>query len=124
MVVFGGGAGIRGILGAYIWKLQLAAPWTWWVIVVWLVASFVARRDTPKTMGWRGDNLWRAAKRAGLFFGVSSLLILAAGLFLGMLQRRPEHLMETAEVWRVPGVLLVAAGGTEFVFDEPVAVGV
>ena len=86
--------GFAGFLGAYIWKLQLAAPWTWWVIVVWLVASFVARRDTPKTMGWRGDNLWRAAKRAGLFFGVSSLLILAAGLFLGMVQRRPEHLVE------------------------------
>lgn len=81
-------------VGAYIWKLQNAAPWTWWVLLVWLVLSFVARRDTPKTMGWRADNLWPATKRAVWFFAASSLLICCAGLFLGMLHRLPEHLIE------------------------------
>lgn len=63
-------------------------------MLIWLLVSFVARRDTPKTMGWRADNLWPATKRAAWFFGVSSLLICLAGLFLGMLHRLPEHLMD------------------------------
>jgi CAAX prenyl protease-like protein len=83
-----------GFVGWYIWKLQADEPWTWCVMLVWLLVSFAARRDTPKTMGWRADNLWRATKRAGWFFGASSLLICAAGLFLGMLHRLPTHLIE------------------------------
>jgi CAAX prenyl protease-like protein len=86
--------GFTGFVGWYIWKLQAEVPWTWRVMLGWLVVSFVARRDTPKTMGWRSDNLWRATKRAGWFFGGSSLLICFAGLFLGMLQRLPIHLIE------------------------------
>jgi hypothetical protein len=83
-----------GFIGTFIWKLQSAAPWTWRVMLVWLAVSFLARRDTPKTMGWRADNLWRATKRAAGFLGASSLLLLAAGLFLGMLHRLPTHLIE------------------------------
>jgi hypothetical protein len=86
--------GFTGFVGWYIWKLQAHEPWTWRVLLAWLVVSFVARRDSPKTMGWRADNLWRAARRAGWFFGGSSLLICFAGLFLGMLQRLPIHLIE------------------------------
>jgi len=63
-------------------------------MLVWLVASFVARGDTPKTLGWRADNFWRATKRSAWFFALSSLLILVAGLFLGMLHRVPTHLIE------------------------------
>ena len=81
-----------GFVALYIW--QLAAPESWWVMLVWLAASFLARRDTPKSMGWRGDNVWPAAKRAAWFFGTSSLLICGAGLFLGMLHRLPSHLIE------------------------------
>jgi len=81
-------------VGAYIWKLQLVAPWTWWLLLVWLTLSFIVRRDTPKTMGWRADNFWRATKRAAWFFAASSLLACCAGLFLGMLHRLPEHLIE------------------------------
>lgn len=83
-----------GFVGWYIWKLQAEAPWTWSVLPVWLVASFAARRDTPKTMGWRADNLVRATKRAAWFFGPCSLLIYFVGLFLGMLHRLPTHLTE------------------------------
>jgi Type II CAAX prenyl endopeptidase Rce1-like len=82
------------LVGTYIWKLQKAAPWTWSLMLLWLVLSFVARRDTPKTMGWRADNLWPATKRAAWFFGISSLLICFAGLFLGMLHRLPAHLID------------------------------
>jgi hypothetical protein len=83
-----------GFVGWYIWKLQVQAPWTWFVMLVWLLVSFLARRDTPKTMGWRADNLWPATKRAVWFFAVSALLICGAGLFLGMLHRLPAHLIE------------------------------
>jgi hypothetical protein len=83
-----------GFVAIYIWKWQVKIPQSWWVILVWLVASFLLRRDTPKTMGWRADNLWPATKRAAWFFGVSSLLICFAGLFLGMLHRLPTHLLE------------------------------
>ena len=85
-----------GFLAAYIWKLQLAAPKSWMLIVVWLVASYFLRRDTPKTIGWRGDNLWAATKNAFWFFLVSGALTCLAGLFLGMLQRTPAHVLE----WR------------------------
>ncbi len=57
-----------GYVGLYIWKLQVAVPASWWVFVAWLSGSFVLRRDTPKTLGWRADNLWAATKRAGRFF--------------------------------------------------------
>ena len=86
--------GFVGFVALYIWRLQSEAPGSWWVILVWLVTSFLARRDTPKTMGWRGDNLWPATKRAAWFFGTSSLLICATGLCLGMLHRVPTHLIE------------------------------
>jgi hypothetical protein len=86
--------GFAGLIGSYVWKLQSAAPWTWWLILVWLVVSFVARQDTPKTIGWRADNLWPATKGAVWFFGISSLLLCLAGLFLGMLHRVPTHLIE------------------------------
>ena len=86
--------GFTAFVGWYIWRLQAEAPWTWWVMLVWLMASFAARRDTPKTMGWRADNSWPATKRAVLFFAPSSLLICVAGFFLGMMHRMPIHLAE------------------------------
>jgi membrane protease YdiL (CAAX protease family) len=81
-------------VGWYIWKLQVVVLRVWWVIPLWLLVSFLLRRDTTKTLGWRADNFWRATKRALWFFVPSSLLICFAGLFLGMLHRLPAHLIE------------------------------
>jgi hypothetical protein len=61
--------------------------------------SIFARRDTPKTLGWRADNLWRATKRASLFFALSTLLLLLGGLFLGMPQRAPTHFTDPHRFW-------------------------
>jgi hypothetical protein len=77
----------------YIWKLQTVVLRAWWVIPAWLMVSFLVRRDTPKTIGWRADNLWPATKRAAWFFVPGSLFICVCGLFLGMLHRLPEHLI-------------------------------
>jgi hypothetical protein len=81
-------------VATFIWKFQISAPWTWRVMLVWLAFSFLARRDTPRTLGWCADNLWKATKRSTWFFGIGSLLICFAGLFLGMLHRLPTHLIE------------------------------
>jgi hypothetical protein len=83
-----------GYVGLYIWKLQVHVPASWWVFVVWLGGSIVLRRDTPKTLGWRADNLWAATKRATWFFVPAALGICAIGVFLGMLQRVPGHLTQ------------------------------
>ena len=87
------GLGFSGFVAWYIWKLQASQPWTGAVMVAWALVSFLARHDTPKTIGWRADNLWPATKRALWFFGVCSILICVAGLFLGMLHRLPAHLI-------------------------------
>jgi len=81
-------------VGWYIWRGQALSTATWWVFVVWLAASFLLRRDTPKTMGWRADNLWAATRKAWVFFAGASAAVCGAGLFLGMLQRVPTHLIE------------------------------
>jgi hypothetical protein len=83
-----------GYVGLYIWKLQVQVPASWWVFVVWLGGSMVLRRDTPKTLGWRADNLWSATKRAVWFFVPAALGICAIGVFLGMLKRVPGHLTQ------------------------------
>lgn len=82
-------------VGMYIWKWQAEKPKTSaWVMLVWLVLSALARRDTPKTAGWRADNLWPATKRAFLFFAPASMAVCVAGLFLDMLHRLPVHLID------------------------------
>lgn len=86
--------GFVAYVGWYIWRGQALLPATWWVFAVWLVASFLLRRDTPKTMGWRGDNLWAATRKAWVFFAAASAVVCGVGLFLGMLQRLPTHLIE------------------------------
>jgi hypothetical protein len=82
------------LVGMYIWRWQAASPRSWWVLAAWLVLSAVLRGDTPKTLGWRADNSWAATRNAIPFFAIASLAVCGAGLFLGMLQRLPAHLIE------------------------------
>jgi hypothetical protein len=79
---------------AYIWRLQSSAFNSWIVFPVWLVFSFALHGDTPKTLGWRADNLWPATRRTAGVFGIFVLAISAAGLFLGAPHRLPAHLIE------------------------------
>jgi membrane protease YdiL (CAAX protease family) len=82
-----------GFVGLYIWRWQSMVTWAWVGLFVWLPASFLLHRDTAKTLGWRADNLWSATRRALWFFVPASVIVLAAGLWLGMLGRLPEHLL-------------------------------
>lgn len=80
-------------VGLYIWRLQTSHPGSWIVFPSWLVISFLFHRDTPRTAGWRVDNLWPATRRAVIVFGVFIFGVCLAGLFLGALHRLPEHLI-------------------------------
>jgi hypothetical protein len=66
----------------FIWQLQFTARWTWIFFAVWLAASFLLHGDTPKTLGWRADNLGRATKQAAILFSAMSLGLVLIGLAL------------------------------------------
>ena len=88
------GLAFAGSIAWYIWRLEFTHPNSWLIFPVWLVLSFAIHRDTPKTLGWRADNFWPAAKQATAVFGVFSLALCTSGLFLGALHRLPAHLIE------------------------------
>jgi hypothetical protein len=77
----------------YIWLLQARYKYFWIVFLVWLLTSFFFDKDTPKTLGWRADNLWPAGKQAAAFFLPCILLLCIVGILLGGLHRSSEHLL-------------------------------
>jgi membrane protease YdiL (CAAX protease family) len=76
----------------FIWKLQESYWYSWMVFPVWMIVSFVLHGDTPKTIGWRADNLWPACRRAGLVVLPMILGLLVLGVFLGALHRSAGQL--------------------------------
>jgi hypothetical protein len=80
--------------GWYIWRLQISRREAWWIFPIWVVVSFLVHRDTPKTLGWRADNLVVATRRATVVFAIFAVAICAAGLSLGALHRLPAHLID------------------------------
>ena len=77
----------------YIWQLQ-AFYWNSWIVFpVWLGASFIFHRDTPKTIGWRADNLWLATKRSAIVFLPCIVALFVVGIFLGAMHRSYSHLL-------------------------------
>jgi membrane protease YdiL (CAAX protease family) len=82
------------LVALYIWRWQAAHPRSWSIFPVWLMVSFLAHRDTPKTLGWRADNLWPATRQGLVLFAVFVAAVCAAGLFLGAFHHLPEHLID------------------------------
>jgi hypothetical protein len=82
------------LLAMFIWRWQAAAPYSWIIFPVWLVASFLLHRDTPKTLGWRADNLWPATRQGLWMFAAFITAIVIAGVSLGALHRIPQHLFD------------------------------
>ena len=66
----------------FIWQLQFTARWTWIIFILWMAASFALHRDTPKTIGWRADNLGPASKQAAIVIGIMIVGLLIIGLVL------------------------------------------
>ncbi len=79
--------------GWFIWRLQDVSRYSWMVFPVWLIASFVANKDTPQSLGWRADNLWNATKRSSLIFFPFAIAIAVTGLFLGGARHSLHHVL-------------------------------
>jgi hypothetical protein len=79
----------------YMWRLQAAHAETWIVFPAWLILSFVLHRDTPKTLGWRADNLWPATRRATPIFVAFVVGLFLVGATLGAFRRWPAHFIDS-----------------------------
>ena len=77
----------------FIWQLQFVARWTWVIFVVWIVASFLVHRETARTLGWRGDNLWPATVQALAVFTPVAAGLVIAGFLLGASRHFPSNLI-------------------------------
>src|ERR1700730_4341089 len=82
------------LVGLFIWFGQAAHPLSWIILPVWLAASFLLHHDTPKTLGWRADNLWPATRQGLLLFAIYIAAVCGAGLALGAWHHLPEHLID------------------------------
>jgi Type II CAAX prenyl endopeptidase Rce1-like len=88
------GFAFSAFVALYIWRWQVASPKTWLLFPLWLVISFAVHRDSPKSLGWRADNLKTATLRAAPLFLFFMLMIVIAGIFLEALHRLPAHFVE------------------------------
>lgn len=79
----------------YMWRLQTFRPETWIVFPIWMILSFAIHRDTPKTLGWRADNLWPATRRSAPIFLLFAAGLVAAGAALGAFHRAPAHFLDS-----------------------------
>ena len=82
------------VVALFIWRWQAAYPFSWIILPVWLAASFLLHHDTPKTLGWRADNLWPATRQGLLLFAIYIAAVCGAGLALGAWHHLPEHLID------------------------------
>jgi membrane protease YdiL (CAAX protease family) len=89
------GFAFSAFIAWYIWRLQFTHPNSWVVFPVWLVVSFVLHRDTPKTLGWRADNLRPASRQAVIVFGICIAVLGAVGVYLGAIHRLPAHFLDS-----------------------------
>jgi hypothetical protein len=82
-----------GYVAWYIWQLQASAWASWIIFPVWLIVSFSLHRDTPKTLGWRADNLWNATKYSAAIFLPFIAALCFVGIALGGWHRAFDHLL-------------------------------
>jgi hypothetical protein len=86
--------GLAAYIGWYIWDLQATKPNSWLVFLVWLTASIVLHRDTPKTLGWRGDNFAAATRQGMPVFVVFVAFALVVAVWFGAYRNFPPHLIQ------------------------------
>ena len=94
-------------IGWYIWRGQFTEPLAWLGAIVWLVASFVIHRDTPKTLGMRADNLWPATKQAAIAYGAFALALFLTGMALGQPLHAPPNYRSFGRLWNYFAFCLV-----------------
>ncbi|MGA8073993.1 MAG: CPBP family glutamic-type intramembrane protease [Candidatus Acidiferrales bacterium] len=92
-------AGLPIFILVFIWRLQFTTNWVWVGFVVWMLASFAIHRDTPKTLGWRADNLWPATRRAAAAFAILASALIVTGVVLRAPGQVPAHLIKLDRLW-------------------------
>jgi hypothetical protein len=90
---------IYALVQGYIWRWQYTQPQLVWLILLLLVSSHLAHRDTAKRLGFRFDNFAVAAHRAGLWAVPFLLVLVVVGFWTGRLWELPFRL---DTIW--PGV--------------------
>ncbi len=88
------------LIAAFLWRLQFLAPRSWIVFPIWLTASWLLHRDTPKTLGWRADNFWPAMRQAGTVFAMVVGVLVAIGLAMGSPNGLPQRLFSLRRLWQ------------------------
>src|SRR5260370_7171103 len=76
------GVAFSGFIAWYIWRLQITHASSWLGFPVWLIVSFLAHHNTPKTLAWRADNLCPATRQAPLVFRVCILALSTPVIYL------------------------------------------
>jgi len=99
--------GLTGYIAWFIWQLQTAHPFSWLVFPVWLLASIVIHRDTPKTLGWRIDNLGPATRQGLIIYAVLILGTFITGLLLGAFHHSPPRVTEPWRFFAYAGFCLL-----------------
>jgi membrane protease YdiL (CAAX protease family) len=92
-------AGLPVFILLFIWRLQFTTANSWMVFVAWLAASFALHRDTPKTLGWRADNLRAATRNAAIAFAFMAAALFLIGLILRQPVQVPEYLISYRRLW-------------------------
>jgi hypothetical protein len=90
--------GLAVYIGWYIWRLQATKPNSWIVLMVWLVLSLVFHGDTPKTLGWRADNLGPATRQGLPVFIFCVVAAIPVGWWFGAFHNLPPHLIQVRHV--------------------------
>jgi CAAX prenyl protease-like protein len=98
-------------VGWYIWQLQTSYRLSWLVFPVWLIASIALRKDTPETLGWRTDNLWKAARASAMFFLPCMVALFFVGLAFGGLHRSIHYLLVPRHFFGYMGFCLLQQVG-------------
>lgn len=91
--------GLAGYIAWFIWQLQGEWANAWIVFPVWLLASIALHRDTPKTLGWRADNLWPATRQGIAIFVAFAAGLCVTGIFFGAYHRMPLHASHVKHLW-------------------------
>jgi hypothetical protein len=82
---------LAALIALYIWKVQAGHPGYGIFLGIWFVVSIVAHDDSPKTLGWRGDNLAAATRQGAPWFVLFVAATSIAGAFFGAYHRMPVH---------------------------------
>ncbi len=99
--------GLPTFIGWFIWRGQFSTPLSSLGIPIWLVASFLFHRDTPKTLGMRADNLWPATKQAIVVYGIFALCLFIIGIALKQSLHLPPNYRSFVRLWDYNAICLL-----------------